>query len=159
MDSKKLNLALTIFKFALGILGLIACALVIVGPSGAGDIEKEVVEKFRDGGSMAFAVGFTGFIMIACIALILIFFVVQLISNPKKTIISIAGIIAMLVLYLVLSMLGTSDVPEDLKLQVAQPVSQSTVNSTTAGLWTAIIAIGVTILAALLGPVVTRFRK
>lgn len=159
MDSKKLNLALTIFKFTLGILGVIACALVIVGPSGAGGVEKEVVDAFRDGGSMSFAVGFTGFIMIACIALILIFFVVQLISNPKKTIMSIVGILAMLVLYLVLSMMGSSDVADDLQLQVSQPVSQSTVNSTTAGLWTAIIAIGVTILAALLGPVLSRFRK
>lgn len=159
MDSKKLNLALTIFKFTLGILGLIACGLVIVGPSGAGGVEKEVVDEFRDGGSMAFAVSLTGIIIFACLALILIFFVVQLISNPKKTIISIAGIVAMLVLYLILTMAGTSDVAEDLRLQVSEPVSQGTVNSTTAGIWTAIIAIGITILAALLGPVVTRFRK
>lgn len=157
MNSNKLNLGLNIFRYVLGALGILACILVIGGPNA--NNELEVVEGFREGGRMAFAINYTGFIVIACLALVLIFFVVQLISNPKKTIMSIIGIVAVFVLYFVLSMMGSSDAPEDLALQVSEPVSQGTVNSTTAGLWTAIITIVVTFLAAVLGPVIARFRK
>lgn len=159
MNSNKLNLGLNIFRYVLGALGILACILVIGGPNASGDVETSVVESFRDGGRMSFAINYTGFIIIACLALVLVFFVVQLISNPKKTIMSIIGIVAVFVLYLILSMMGSSDAPEDLALQVSEPVSQGTVNSTTAGLWTAIITILVTFLAAVLGPVIARFRK
>ena len=51
----------------------------------------EEQETFREGGAMAFANTFTGFILFAGIGLVLLFFVVQLISNPKKTLMSIVG--------------------------------------------------------------------
>lgn len=138
---------MNILKVVLVAVGVIACFLLINGP----DINNEPkeVEAFRDGGKMAFASFFTGFVVFLGIGLILLFFVVQLISNPKKTIISILGLIAALVIYLIFLAVGTSDTNESLQLRA--PVDQSTITATGAGLWTVIVAIGVGLLAIIAG--------
>lgn len=84
MNSNKLTLGLNIFRYVLGAIGILACILIIGGPNASGDVETSVVESFRDGARMSFAISYTGFIIIACVALVLIFFILQLISNPKE---------------------------------------------------------------------------
>jgi uncharacterized membrane protein len=119
----------------------------------------EQQEAFRDGRSMSIATSFAGFIIFASVGLILFFFVVQLITNPKKTVLSIIGILVALVLYLILVLIGTSDTNESLALLEDVQVDQGTIVSSSAGLYTVIIGIIVALLAVVLGPFLGRYRK
>lgn len=138
---------MNILKVVLVAVGVIACLLLLNGP----DInaEPEDVKSFREGGRLGFASIFTGFIVFLGVGLILLFFVVQLISNPKKTILSIVGIVAALIIYLIFLAMGTSDTNETLQLRA--PVDQSTITATSAGLWTVLVAVGVGLLAVIAG--------
>jgi len=122
---------MTILKVVLVAVGVISCLLLFGGPDITG--EPKEVEAFRDGGAMGFASMFTGFIVFLGVGLILLFFVVQLISNPKRTI----------------RFAGTSDTSETLQLR--QPSDNGTIAATTAGLWTVIVAVVVGVLAIIAG--------
>lgn len=155
MDIKKLNLLSNIIKYGFVAVGVLSCLFLFTGPNA--NETKKVIEDFRDGGAMSFATMFTIIVIIACVALVLLFFVTQLISNPKKTIMSIIGIAVALVVYLLFTMIGTSDTNESLQLR--DPVAQSTINTTSAGLLTVLLALGATFLAAILGPIMGRLKK
>ncbi len=128
-------------KIASAVIGVVACLFLFGGPNTNVNDAAEVA-AFRDGAQMSFATFFTIFLLAACVALVLIFFVAQLISNPKKTIMSIIGLVAALVIYLVVYMMGTSDTDESLNLVSSiGSVSKSTITSTTAGLWTVFIGL------------------
>ena len=119
----------------------------------------EEQESFRDGAKMGFSIGFTGFLMFAGVGLILLFFVFQLISNPKKTVMSIIGLVASLVLYLILLVAGTSDSNSSLQLADDVQVAQGTINSTSAGLYLVIILIVVAVIAAVASPIMAMIKK
>lgn len=138
---------MNILKAVLVAVGVIACLFLFGGPNVTAD--PAVVNKFRDGNELGFASLFTALILILGIALILIFFVVQLISNPKKTIFSILGIIAALLVYIIFLVMGTEDTNDTLQLR--HPVAQSTIVSTTAGIWTSVVAIVAGFLAIISG--------
>ena len=91
MDPKKTALLLNIVKFVLSGIGVLACILVINGPNTTAG--SQAVEEFRDGFEMSFAMLFTIVVIFACVALILAFFVIHFISQPKKTALSIMGIL------------------------------------------------------------------
>ena len=95
MDTKKLNMFMNILKFGLVAVGVIACILVIGGPNAEAVLEEQ--ESFREGASLGMAINYTMLIIIASIAIVLLFFVVQLITNTKKTVYSIIGILVALV--------------------------------------------------------------
>lgn len=152
MKLQKLNFYLTILKIVLIATGVISCIFLLGGPEPEGLSVKDF-EAFRDGPELALATGFTGFILFLGVAMILFFFVVQMISNPKRTFISIAGLIAALAVYLIILMIGTADTNETLQLREESMVDLSTINASTAGLWTAIIGVVVAILAVLAGAV------
>ncbi len=146
---------MNILKVALIAIGVVLCLFLFSGPNAtSGDPEE--IEAFRDGAEMSLATIFTTLIMLLGVGIVLLFFVVQLISNPKKTIISILGIVVALVIYLIFIMLGTSDTNESLLLR--HPVSQGSITTTTAGLWTAFVAIVLAFLAVL-GGFFLRFIK
>ena len=147
MKIKNLSLYMNILKVVLVAIGVISCLLLFGGPDITADPKD--VEDFRDGGRLGFASIFTGFIVFLGVGLILLFFVVQLISNPKKTVLSIVGIIAALAIYLIFWAAGTNDTNETLQLR--HPVDQSTITATTAGLWTTIVAVVVGVLAIIAG--------
>lgn len=147
MKIKNLPLYMNILKVVLVAAGVILCLFLFGGPNANGT--KEEIDAFRDGTEMGLASGFTGFIVFLGVGLILLFFVVQLISNPKKTIISILGIVAALAVYLIFWAAGTGDTNESLQLRY--PVEQETIVSTSAGLWTALVATGVAFLAVIGG--------
>lgn len=138
---------MTILKVVLVAVGVISCLLLFGGPDITG--EPKEVEAFRDGGAMGFASMFTGFIVFLGVGLILLFFVVQLISNPKRTLLSIIGIIAALVVFLIFWFAGTNDTSETLQLR--QPADNGTIAATTAGLWTVIVAVVAGVLAIIAG--------
>jgi uncharacterized membrane protein len=156
MDTKKLNLYMSILKVGLAAIGAILCLFLFGGVSTEAPIAEQ--EAFRDGTSLGLAVSFTGFIIFASVGLILLFFVVQLITNPKKTVMSIIGLLAALVLYLIFTIMGTSDTNESLAL-IRNPVDLGTIASTTAGLYTVLTGVIVAFLAVILGPFLGRYRK
>lgn len=157
MDTKKLNLYMSILKIGLVAIGVILCLFIIGGPNM--ESTMEVQETFREGSSMSLVTSFTGFIIFASIGLILLFFVVQLITNPKKTVLSIIGLLVALVLYLIFLMIGTSDTNESLRLLEDVQVAQGTIVSSSAGLYTVITGVVLALLVAVFGPLMGRYRK
>jgi len=155
MNSNKLNVILNGLKFGLVGIGVIACLLVIGGPNA--EAEVPVQEEFRDGGAMSTAIGYTLLIIVAAVAAVLLFFVLQLISTPKKTVMSILGLIIALVLFLIFWMVGTSDTNESLALR--DPVELGTIRTVTAGLYTAFVGVIAGVLVWVLSPLMGRMRK
>lgn len=155
MKSNKLDLAMNVLKFGLVAIGVVLCLLIINGPN-AEQTQMEI-ETFREGASLGAAISFSGLLLFLCVAVVVLFFIVQLITNTKKTVFSIIGIIVAFVLYFILSMVGTSDTNASLALR--DPVADSTINSTSAGLYTVIIGLVISILVIVLGPFMGRMRK
>lgn len=157
MDSKKLTMFLTMLKIVLVAVGVLAFFMVAFGPNM--DALEADRDEFRDGGAMAFATSFTGIVFFLGVGLILLFFVVGLITNTKKTVKSIIGLVLALVVYLIFYMAGTSDTNESLNLAEAVQVSPGTIKATTAGLYTVLFGTGVGILVWIIGPFLGRLRK
>jgi hypothetical protein len=155
MNSTKLNTILNAVKIALVVIGVGVSLLLFNGPNVTAG--TEAVEEFRDGAQMNAAIFFTIAILLVSVALVVIFFGVQLISNPKRTLLSIVGIIAALVVYLIFLGAGTADTTDTLLLK--NPVDQGTVTTTTAGLYTVLIGLVVGVLVIVLGPLMGRYRK
>ena len=148
---------MNILKFGLVAVGVIACILVITGPNMEATLEEQ--EAFREGGSLGLAINYTMLIIIASVAVVLFFFVVQLITNTKRTVMSIIGILVALVLYLIFWAMGTSDTNESLNLLEDVQVEQGTIATTTAGLYTALVGLFVGLLVWFLSPLMGRMRK
>lgn len=155
MKSNKVDLVLNLLKFVLGGIGVILCMLIFNGPNGEDTLVDQVA--FRDGAKLGATISYTGIIMFACAAIIVLFFFVQLVSNPKKTILSIIGVIIALVIYLVIRMIGTDDTNASLALR--DPVSDSSINATSAGIYTIFIGMAISVLVIVLGPFMGRLRK
>jgi len=155
MDPKKTSLVLNIVKYVLSGIGVLACILVINGPNTNAGIQ--VVEEFRDGFEMSFAMMFTILVIAACVALILVFFVMHFISQPKKTALSIMGILVSLAVYIIFYIAGTSDTSKSLLLK--NEVSDGVVVATTAGLYTTFVALAAAVLVIILLPIYNRFKK
>jgi len=158
MDTKRLNTIMTIVKFGLVAIGVIACLLIIGGPNMNNSTMQER-DAFRDGGQMGLAINYTVFVIIATTAAVLIFFLIGLITNRKKTLLSIIGVLAAWVLYLIIWVMGTSDTNASLNLAESVQVEQGTIDTVTAGLYTAIVGVVVAGLAWILSPLMGRFRK
>ncbi|PWL32990.1 MAG: hypothetical protein DCO96_01170 [Fluviicola sp. XM-24bin1] len=161
MDNKKFDLAMNVIKYAIGIIGAIACIWVLTSNPGSEALEKpQVRADFAESGSISMAINYTVIIIGAALAGVLLFFVFQLVTNTKKTALSIAGIVAAFVLYMILRLIGTSDTNETLQLGQNYHVSDATLDATTAGLWVVIIGIIVGFLLAVLGPfLLGKYRK
>jgi hypothetical protein len=72
---------------------------------------------------------------------------------------SIIGLVASLVLYLILLVAGTSDSNSSLQLADDVQVAQGTINSTSAGLYLVIILIVVAVIAAVASPIMAMIKK
>jgi len=157
MNTKKLDMFMNILKFGLVAVGVIACMLVIGGPNMESTVEDQ--ESFREGASLGMAINYTMLIIIASVAIVLLFFMIQLITNTKKTALSIIGVIVALVVYLIFWAMGTSDTNDSLALLESVQVEQGTIATTTAGIYTAIVGVAVGALVWILSPLMGRLRK
>ena len=157
METKKLNMFMNILKFGLVAVGVIAAFLVITGPNM--EVEAEIRDGFRDGPRMGMAINYTLLIIIAAIAFVLFFFIMQLITNTKKTIMSIIGLNVALVVYLIAWAMGTADTNATLQLSETNQVGDGTLATTSAGIYTAIIGVVVALLVWILSPLMGRYRK
>jgi hypothetical protein len=147
-----------LIKIVLAVVGVISC-LFLFGIPNVETVDAETTAGHRDGAKMGFATIFTIVILFACMALILVFFFTQLISNPKKTIMSIIGIVVSLVIYLIFYAAGTKDTDVSLGLvESVGNISKGTINSTTAGLWTVFIGLAIGFIVIVMGAV-QRFLK
>jgi len=155
MKSNKLDLAMTILKFGLVFIGVTLCLLIINGPNAEQPVAEQLA--FRESGKLGAAISYSGILLFACVAIVVLFFVIQLITNTKRTVFSIIGIIVAFVIYFIISIAGTSDTNASLALR--DPVASSTINSTSAGIYTVIIGLVISILVILLGPLMGRMRK
>ena len=156
MDAKKLTVGLNALKFSIAIVGVVLSLFLFNAPNVVAG--TEAVETYRDG-SVIFssAIWFTIIIFFALCAFVLLFFFVQLISNPKRTVISILGILIFLGIYLVISLKGTTDTNETLAIR--NQVSPGVINTTSAGIYTIIIGMFAGLLVVILGPFMGRYRK
>ena len=156
MDAKKLTVGLNALKFSIAIVGVVLSLFLFNAPNVVAG--TEAVETYRDG-SVIFssAIWFTIIIFFALCAFVLLFFFVQLISNPKRTVISILGILIFLGIYLVISLMGTTDTNETLAIR--NQVSLGVINTTSAGVYTIIIGMFAGFLVVILGPFMGRYRK
>jgi drug/metabolite transporter (DMT)-like permease len=155
MSTKRLDLLMNILKIGLGGLGVILCIMLFNAPNVSAG--KEAVEAYRDGSQMSAAIWFTFFLMFALMAVVVVFFLLQLITDTRKTVIAILGILISTVIYLIFLGIGTSDTTDTLQLK--NPVSQAVVSNTTAGIYTIFIGMAVGALVIILGPFMGRLRK
>jgi uncharacterized membrane protein len=156
MNATKLNLISRIFQYLSIAVGVVLSILILIsGPSVTDG--KEALEKFRESTEMNAAIYFILFILFAGAAMVIGFFVSQIIQSPKRTILSIIGIVISFVVYLIFYLLGTSDTTDTLALR--NPVSDGVVFTTTAGLYTIGILLFVGLVVIIAGPFMGRLRK
>ncbi|MFN5911609.1 MAG: hypothetical protein ACK45H_09765 [Bacteroidota bacterium] len=155
MNTKRLDLLMSLLKVGLSVVGVALCILLFNAPNVSAG--KEAVEAYRDGSQMSAAIWFTFFLMFALMAVVVVFFLLQLITDTKKTVIAILGILISTVIYMIFLAMGTSDTTDSLLLK--NPVSQAVVDNTTAGIYTIFIGMAIGALVIILGPFMGRLRK
>ena len=156
MNATKLNLISRIFQYLSIAVGVVLSILILMsGPSVADG--KEAIEKFRESAEMNAAIYFILFILLTGGAMVIGFFIFQIIQSPKRTILSIIGIVLSLIVYMIFYLLGTSDTKDTLALR--NPVSDGVVLTTTAGLYTIGILLFVGLVVIIAGPFMGRLRK
>ena len=156
MNATKLNLISRIFQYLFITIGVILSVFILISGPAATD-GKEAVEKFRESTEMNVAIYFMLFILFAGSAMVIGFFVSQIIQSPKRTILSIIGIVISFVIYLIFYLLGTSDTTDTLALR--NPVSDGVILTTTAGLYTIDFSLFMGLVVIIAGPFMGRLRK
>ena len=139
MDNKKLNTIMTILQYGLVGIGVLAFFLVIGGPNA--EAEKSLRDEFMEGASLGLAINYTVYLIFGGLAVILLFFLLGLATNTKRTVMSIVGLIVAGVVFLIFWMGGTSDTNASLALREEVQVDQGTIGTTTAGIWTVLVCI------------------
>lgn len=155
MSTKNINLLMTIIKVGLGGIGVILSLLLFGAPNVSDG--KEAVEAYRDGAQMSYAIWFTIVLVFALIGIVLAFFLLQVVTDTKKTLIAILGILVSIIVYIICLSIGTSDTTDTLLLR--NPVSQGIVDTTTAGVYTIMVGIAIGVLVIVAGPLMGRYRK
>jgi hypothetical protein len=156
MNATKLNLISRIFQYLSIAVGVVLSILILMsGPSVADG--KEAIEKFRESAEMSATIYFILFILLTGGAMVIGFFILQIIQSPKRTILSIIGIVLSFIVYMLFYLLGTSDTTDTLALR--NPVSDGVVLTTTAGLYTIGILLFVGLVVIIAGPFMGRLRK
>ncbi len=154
METKKLNLILSIVKIALGAIGVLICAFLIIGPGPTAEPKERV--EFLDSPVMNLGTYFTFAIILLAVILVIGFFLYQLIVSPKRTFMSIISIIAAGVLFLIFWVIGSSDTSES--IGVAEQYNDS-ISWISAGLIVVFIGIVIGFAAAFGGPLYGRLRS
>jgi uncharacterized membrane protein len=156
MSAKFLNVISQIFKYLFTVTGFVLSVWIMI--SGPAVTEgKDAIAKFSESLQMNAAIYLMLFILLAAGAMVIGFFVSQIIQSPKKTILSIIGILISFVVYLIFYLIGTSDTTDTLALR--NPVSDGVIFTTTAGLYTIGILLFVGLVVIIAGPFMGRLRK
>lgn len=149
---------MTVLKIVLVAIGVIACFLVIGGPNGTATEDERLA--FELSPELALAINYTLAISLGGLGIILAFFFVQMVTTTKKTAMSIVGVLAAVVVFLIFWAIGSSDTNESLMLaEKVQVEDQATIGTITAGIYTAFVGISVGALVWILSPLMGRLRK
>ena len=154
MKEDKMNLILTITRYALVLIGVGLSVMLFSGPTVADG--KAAMTEFRESGSMT-AIYYTLFIIATAVIAVLGFFMYQIAMQPKKTLMSIVGIVVAFVLYFVMYFSGSSDTMKTLALR--HEASDSVIAATSAGVYTIGFCLAVGVLVVVFGPLMGRYRK
>tara|TARA_B110000046_G_scaffold76367_1_gene84500 strand:+ start:774 stop:1238 length:465 start_codon:yes stop_codon:yes gene_type:complete len=154
MKEDKMNLILTITRYALVLIGVGLSVMLFSGPTVADG--KAAMTEFRESGSMT-AIYYTLFIIATAVIAVLGFFAYQIAMQPKKTLMSIVGIVVAFVLYFVMYFSGSSDTMKTLALR--HEASDSVIAATSAGVYTIGFCLAVGVLVVVFGPLMGRYRK
>tara|TARA_B100000674_G_scaffold123641_1_gene94684 strand:- start:80 stop:553 length:474 start_codon:yes stop_codon:yes gene_type:complete len=154
MKEDKMNLILTVTRYALVLIGVGLSILLFSGPTVADG--KAAMTEFRESGSMT-AIYYTLFIIGTAVVAVLGFFVYQIAMQPKKTLMSIVGIVVAFVLYFAMYFSGSSDTMQSLALR--HEASDSVIAATSAGVYTIGICIAVGLLVVVFGPFMGKLRS
>ena len=149
-----MNLILTITRYALVLIGVGLSVMLFSGPTVADG--KAAMTEFRESGSMT-AIYYTLFIIATAVIAVLGFFMYQIAMQPKKTLMSIVGIVVAFVLYFVMYFSGSSDTMKTLALR--HEASDSVIAATSAGVYTIGFCLAVGVLVVVFGPLMGRYRK
>ena len=100
MNAKNLNVISQILKYIFILIGCILSVWIII--SGPAVTEgKDAIEKFSESLQMNAAIYFMLFILLTGGVMVLGFFIFQIIQSPKRTILSIIGIVISLIIYMI----------------------------------------------------------
>ena len=108
--------------------------------------------------SSFFAIDYVIYVIGLALIAVIGFFIYQLVIRPKKTILSILGLVISAIVFTVLFYSGSGDTVETLQVKPEQ-VGPSTIALTTAGIYTIGICLSLGILAIVLGPIMGRYRN
>jgi phosphotransferase system glucose/maltose/N-acetylglucosamine-specific IIC component len=103
------------------------------------------------------AIYYTLFIIGTAVVSVLGFFLYQIAMQPKKTLMSIVGIVVALVLYFLMYFSGSSDTMKTLALR--HEASDAVIAATSAGVYTIGICISVGLLVVVFGPFMGKLRS
>jgi len=152
---KNLNY-LNLIKFALVTVGVAASFLLFNGPSVTAG--PAAIAEYRESAEMDFAIWFTIGLLIFAMAVVIGFFAWSLILQPKKTIISIIGLVVCFIVYVVFMGIGTTDTVQTLALK-GDKISQGVVDTTSAGIYTIAFCLVVGFIVIIIGPFLGRYRS
>ncbi len=150
---------LNISKVALASVGVALCVWLIAGGYPESDDKISEIDSFVNGDSgHFFAIDYVIYVIGLALIGVIGFFIYQLVIRPKRTALSILGLLISALVFIVLFYSGSSDTIADLQVKPEQ-VGPSTIALTTAGIYTIGICLSLGILAIVLGPVMGRYRK
>lgn len=159
MENKTNNIIGMAIKLAVIIPILILGLSVMFSGVHVENSPQAEVLAFRDGGLLTSTTTFSFAVIAICAVLVVAFFILLLVTQPKKAIKSIFGIILVGILYVILNAIGTADTNESLRLADDVAVEKGVLDSSSAGIYTAAVTLIVGVLAILLGPVINLLRK
>lgn len=139
-NEKKLNILGLIIKLIIAIPALLFGFIVMTaGVSGESDATAQ--QALMESASYNTVIYICLFTILAAAALIIIFFIGLLFTQPKKGIQSILGIVIAAIVFFVLYFIGTSDTLDSLNVVGDITVSDVAMKFTHAGIYTTIIAL------------------
>ena len=156
-----INQILNISKFVLGLLGVSLCIWLVASDYPESGAPLEVIDAFVGDSPASFsAISYVNILIGAALITVIGFFIYQLIIRPKKTGLSILGLLISATVFLLLFFIGTSDTIESLQLDPDKVnVGANTIAITSAGLYTIGICLLIGVLAIVLGPFMGRYRR
>lgn len=156
---KTLNIVGIIIKILIIAPALIA-GLVVMGSGVNADSVELVKNEFMDSVSFNAVMNISFITIIIAVVLVLGFFGALLVTRPMTAIRSILGIIIAGIFFFIMYAIGSSETADDLNLSGDLTAEQSVVDFTHAGIITALTAIAIcAVLALLLGYVLKLVRK
>jgi len=156
-----INQILNISKFVLGLLGVSLCIWLVASDYPESGAPLEVIDAFVGDSPASFsAISYVNILIGAALITVIGFFIYQLIIRPKKTGLSILGLLISATVFLLLFFIGSSDTIESLQLDPDKVnVGANTIAITSAGLYTVGICLLIGVLAIVLGPFMGRYRR